>query len=117
MTRTELAQEFILEMEIVLDNMTPLDKEHAKDRLQCKRLLTEAKTDDDRATILALYLATVADKSEVVNSELTANGRAGDKVSIAKWSRIAGLVLQLNRSGGSYGRMIGWSGLKMEVMG
>lgn len=109
MTRTELAQDFIREMESVLDNMKPLDKEHSQDRLQCKRLLTEAKTDDDRATILALYLATVADKSGVVNAELTAKGRAGDKVAIAKWARIAGLVLQLNKSGGSYGRMIAWT--------
>jgi len=114
MTRTELAQDFIREMESVLDNMKPLDEAHTKDRVQCKRLLKKAKDWEQRGTILALYLATVADKSEVVNAELTAKGRSGDKLSIAKWARLAGLVLQLNNSGGSYGRMIVWSGLSTK---
>lgn len=108
-TRTELAQEFILEMESVLDNMTPLDKDSAQARMQCKKLLKKSKDWEQRGTILALYLGEVAGKSEVVNAELTRLGRDGDKSAQAKWTSIYSLVFQLNKTGGSYGNPIAWT--------
>lgn len=115
-TRMELAKEFILEMEAVLDNITPLDREFAKDRTFFKALLKKnaksklsQKRVNKEGVLMTRYLFEVQAKTDVVNAELTAKGRAGDKEAIARWARIASLVLLLNKGGGVYGNPIKWT--------
>jgi hypothetical protein len=131
-TRMELAKEFILEMESVLDNMVPLDREYAKDRILFKTLLKlnrkttfkdfligmvrknhfvklHVKQNEKEGILMARYLFEIQAKTDTVNAELTMKGRAGDKVAIAQWARLAGLVLLLNKEGGSYGKPIKWT--------
>lgn len=108
-TKDELAAEFIVHCENVLDTMVPIDEPCAKDRIRLKTLLTKCKTAEDRAQIMALYLSTIAAKSEVVNAELTRRGRGGSEIAQARWSECFRLVRQLNAMGGSFGRPIEWT--------
>jgi len=119
-TRTELAEELILEAEKVLQKIRPRNKQWERDRAKCAGLLKKCKTDESKQAVLALFLSTIAlpmlspkmSMLDAVNTELTMRGRAGDKSAIAKWSQIAGLVLQLNKTGGVYDTQIHWQGLK-----
>lgn len=115
-TRMELAKEFILEMESVLDNMTPLDIEKAKDRVFFKALLKKldkTKANQKRANkegvIMTRYLFEVSEQTDVVNAELTRKGRGGDKAAISQWTKLAGLVLLFNKEDGVYGKPIKWT--------
>jgi len=88
-----LVKEFILEMEIVLDNMTPLDIEKAKDRVLFKALLkklAKTKANQKRANkegvIMTRYLFEVSEQTDVVKAELTRKGRDGDQSAISQWA-------------------------------
>ncbi len=108
-TRTELASELILECEKVIKGIIPRDRVADEDRARCRGLLAKCKTEDERQVILALYLGEIAKKTEDVNRHLTKLGRRGDKRAIVKWAQIYGLIVQLNKTGGSYDTPIEWT--------
>ena len=108
-TRSDIGQEFIVEIESVLDTMKPIDMEHAQLRTDLKKTLKDCRNEGERQVVLLHYVAACAEKSEVVNDELTRMGRAGDKFAIAKWARIMGLIKLLNKTGGIQGEDISWT--------
>lgn len=119
-TRTQLAEELILEAEKVLQTLRPVNRKWQADRAKCSGLLKRAKKPEQRDAVLALFLSTIAlpmlnprmSMLDAVNTELTRRGRGGDRAAVAKWSIIAALVLQLNKTGGVYDTQIHWKGLK-----